>query len=273
MRIRRPIALILSAALAAGALTGCSWEDFLEWLNSSSSSSPSSQPDSSSSQPDSSSSQVVTDDPSTWPHGDNGQLVAPDTLDALPNNIKNYITGDITGIDLSATQITTIDSNAFLLCGNLQTVTLPNSVGTIERDAFWCCTNLTSINLGDTGIKAIENQTFSLCTSLKTVILPATLKKIGDIAFQGTGLTDLFFTGDVVPTIVKEDFNQMGAFREVDASKNNLTIYYPDTWDEEKIEDLKKKIAASGMIGTPNYSADSPATTSPLLDAARLFGL
>ena len=34
MRIRRPIAFILSAALAAGALTGCSWEEFLEWLNS-----------------------------------------------------------------------------------------------------------------------------------------------------------------------------------------------------------------------------------------------
>ena len=36
MRLRRPIAFILSAALAAGALTGCSWEEFLEWLNRSS---------------------------------------------------------------------------------------------------------------------------------------------------------------------------------------------------------------------------------------------
>lgn len=97
----------------------------------------------------------------------------------------------------------------------------------------------------------------------------------GDIAFQGTGLTNLFFTGDVVPTIVKEDSDQMGAFRNVDATK--LTIHYPSTWTSVQIEDLKQKIADSGMKNVddthPAYEKGSPTVTPSLLDAARLFGL
>ena len=170
--------------------------------------------------------------------------------------------------------LTTIGINAFTNCTSLETVTLPSSVGTIGSSAFHICTSLTSINLGDTGIEAIEDQTFSLCTSLKTVILPANLKRIGGIAFQSTGLTDLFFTGDVVPTIVEEDYDQMGAFRNVDASKNNLTIHYPSSWEgTDKPQELKDAIKESGMTGEPTYLADSPPATPSLLDAARLFGL
>ena len=209
MRIRRPIALILSAALAAGALTGCSWEDFLEWLNSSSSSSPSSQPDSSSSQPDSSSSQVVTDNPSTWPRGDNGQLVAPEELTELTATIIEYIhNNSITALDLSKTQLksigdrafsgcdslisidlpdglTTIDNNAFDSCKNLKTVTLPSSVTTIGSYAFQGCTGLTSINLsGCANLTTIGDNAFYNCSTLKEIILPEKLTTIKAGAFQ-----------------------------------------------------------------------------------------
>ena len=63
----------------------------------------------------------------------------------------------------------------------------------------------------------------------------------------------------------------MGAFWGVDAAK--LTIYYPSTWNDTKIQELKDAILASGMKGTPNYSAGSPPAALSLLDAARLFGL
>ncbi|OUN74527.1 hypothetical protein B5G12_05145 [Faecalibacterium sp. An58] len=65
----------------------------------------------------------------------------------------------------------------------------------------------------------------------------------------------------------------MGAFRNVDASKNNLTIHYPNSWGNDNLQKLKDEIKESGMTGKPNYSADSPTVTPSLLDAARLFGL
>ena len=198
------------------------------------------------------------------------EIILPDGLTTIGNSAFWGCTS-LTSINLEDTAVKTIDSNAFFDCSSLKTVTLPRTVTEIADNAFWYCDNLTSINLGDTGIEAIEDQTFSLCTSLKTVILPATLKSIGGIAFQSTGLTKLFFTGDVVPTIVEEGYDQMGAFRNVDATK--LTIYYPSTWTPEQIKDLEQKIAASGMKGEPAYEKGSPPATLSLLDAARLFGL
>ena len=187
---------------------------------------------------------------------------------------------NLTSINLEDTEVKTIGNNAFSDCSSLKTVTLPSSVGTIGSSAFHICTSLTSINLGDTGIEAIEDQTFSLCTSLKTVILPATLKSIGGIAFQSTGLTNLFFTGEAVPTIVEEGSDQMGAFRNVDASKNNLTIHYPSSWEEtNKLQELKDAIKESGMENVnidnnvPKFESYTDLPTPSLLDAARLFGL
>ena len=95
--------------------------------------------------------------------------------------------GDITGIDLSATQITeignsafygctslesitlpegltTIGNNAFTNCTSLETVTLPRTVTEIASSAFWGCTNLTSINLEVTKIKTIGINTLNECT-------------------------------------------------------------------------------------------------------------
>ena len=245
--------------------------------------SPSSQPDSSSSQPDSSSSQVVTDDPSTWPRDTNSNLVAPSSLTTLPDDIGSYITGDITGIDLSATQITTIGNGAFLFCENLQTVTLPNSVGTIGSGAFWDCSNLTKINLEDTGITEILNDTFTSCERLATVILPSKLTSIGYGAFQScTGLTHLYFTSGEVPEIAKNSeigIVTVGAFRGVDANKNNLTIHYPNSWGNDNLQKLKDEIKESGMENvningnTPKFESYTTLPTLSLLDAARLFGL
>ena len=222
MRIRRPIALILSAALAAGALTGCSWEEF--WSGSTAPPAvllpapparpagpittttttaaplpPAALPPASRTVLPVSRTAPPARSLRTIPaHGrvtQNSNLVAPSSLTTLPDDIGSYITGDITGIDLSATQITTIGNGAFLFCENLQTVTLPNSVGTIGSGAFWDCSNLTKINLEDTGITEILNDTFTSCERLATVILPSKLTSIGYGAFQScTGLTHLYFT-------------------------------------------------------------------------------
>ena len=207
------------------------------------------------------------------------EIILPKTLTTIKASAFQSCS-NLTSINLEDTEVKTIENNAFSDCTSLETVTLPRTVTEIANSVFWGCTNLTSIHLEVTKIDTIELQTFSLCTSLKTVILPATLKSIGGIAFQSTGLTDLFFTGEAVPTIAKEDFDQMGAFREVDASKNNLTIYYPSSWEgTDKPQELKDAIEKSGMKNVdidnnvPKFESYTTLPTLSLLDAARLFGL
>ena len=93
---------------------------------------------------------IVEGDPNTWPLDDQNNLVAPDTLKALPSNIKDYITGDITGIDLSGcTELTTIDYQAFSGCDGLTSIDLSDctSLTTIGQSAFEDCSKLTSITL------------------------------------------------------------------------------------------------------------------------------
>lgn len=72
----------------------------------------------------------------------------------------------------------------------------------------------------------------------------------------------------------------MGAFWGVDASKNNLTIHYPSSWEgTNKPQKLKDAIQASGMKNVdidnnvPKFESYTALPTPSLLDAARLFGL
>ena len=191
---------------------------------------------------------------------------------------------NLTSINLEDTKVKTIENNAFTDCTSLETVTLPNTVTKIANSAFWGCTSLTSINLGDTKIETIGTNTLNECTSLANVILPDTGRRIETAAFQScTGLTDLFFTSATVPEIVeKSDTGTVtaGAFLDVDASKNNLTIHYPSSWEgTDKPQKLKDAIEKSGMKNVdidnnvPKFESYTTLPTLSLLDAARLFGL
>ena len=61
-----------------------------------------------------------------------------------------------------------IAENAFYNCNMLTSVTIPDSVTSIDYGAFKNCTSLTSITLGD-GVTTIESYAFSGCGELKKV--------------------------------------------------------------------------------------------------------
>lgn len=108
---------------------------------------------------------------------------------------KNY--GDhieIANCDVSATDIeipveidgvpvTVIGENAFRYCGNLTSVTIPDSVASIGKQAFSSCSALTSIEIPDS-ITIIEEDTFFGCKSLKSLTIPKSVAEIGYCAFS-----------------------------------------------------------------------------------------
>ncbi len=75
-----------------------------------------------------------------------------------------------------------IGSHAFEGCTGLTSVTIPNSVTTIEYGAFSGCSGLTSVTIPNS-VSSIGDSAFSGCSSLTSVTIPNSVSSIGDSAF------------------------------------------------------------------------------------------
>ena len=111
-------------------------------------------------------------------------------------------TGTVTDCDYSVTEavipekiggvaVTSIGEGAFQSCGELTTVSIPESVTRIGQDAFFWCGSLTSVTIPG-GVSRIESRTFTGCASLAEIKLPGNATFIGSLAFSGcTALTSV----------------------------------------------------------------------------------
>ena len=75
-----------------------------------------------------------------------------------------------------------IDEFAFYLCPKLKKVDMSKNIKKIGSHAFYGCTSLESIALPE-GLQFIDMYAFDNCDSLKTVEIPASLLNIGEYAF------------------------------------------------------------------------------------------
>ena len=66
---------------------------------------------------------------------------------------------------------------------NIESIVIPDSVTTIEYDAFKECTSLKSVTLPDS-ITTIESGTFYACTALTDIAIPDSVTEIGSSAFS-----------------------------------------------------------------------------------------
>ncbi len=80
---------------------------------------------------------------------------------------------------------TKIRSYAFYGNTTLVSITIPNNVTQIGRDAFYHCINLESVLLGnESKLETISTEAFQQCSNLTNISLPETLTTIGSYAFQ-----------------------------------------------------------------------------------------
>ena len=86
--------------------------------------------------------------------------------------------------------VTSIGENTFKDCINLNSVTLPNGIASIEYRAFFNCTGLTNVNIPNT-VTSIGDRSFYNCTSLTGITIPDSVTTIGDESFFNTGITSI----------------------------------------------------------------------------------
>ena len=92
----------------------------------------------------------------------------------------------------STYSVTSIGTTAFYNNSSILSVTIPTSLKTIGRYAFFGCGGLRSLQLAE-GIESIGSCAFQDCVSLISVTLPTTVTQVGANAFQGC--TSLAYVG------------------------------------------------------------------------------
>ena len=101
-------------------------------------------------------------------------------------------------------KLKTIGSSTFSNCSKLQSITIPESVTTLETQVFYCCTQLKSITIPE-GVAFMGSGLFIGCTNLQTVIFEGSkLTSIGSYTFQScNSLTSI---------VIPEGVTEIGAY-------------------------------------------------------------
>lgn len=126
-------------------------------------------------------------------------------VEAVPENVTRA------RVDPS---VTSIHSEAFQNCLNLQEVQLSEGLLTVESRAFRNCQSLKKLSIPST-VKDIGSQAFEGCVQLEAVVLPEGLLKLGRRAFLSCRSLQRFNVPPRVQTIESETFCSCSGLMEV----------------------------------------------------------
>ncbi len=151
--------------------------------------------------------------------------------DAVTKRVEVTINTDYTGDAVIPTtvtdngvtyRVTGIGDAAFRNCTGLTSVSIPNSVESIEPLAFTACTSLASVNIPDS-VTDIGAFAFHGCTGLNSIVIPNSITKIKQDAFSNSGLTSMIIP-DSVTSIERLAFSDCEALASVDIPNSVMDI-------------------------------------------------
>ena len=129
--------------------------------------------------------------------------------------------------------VTTIDEEAFYSCPDLNgSLTLPNSLKTIGNRAFWYCYSLKGDLIIPNSVTTIGDDAFYLCSGFTgNLTLPNSVTTIGKFAFDScSGFTGNLIIPNPVTTIRQYTFRGCSGFTNLKLSEN-LTVISDNAFD------------------------------------------
>lgn len=122
--------------------------------------------------------------------------------------------------------VQTIETNAFYNATNLTSIILPSNLKRINRAAFYNCSNLESIIINE-GVETIEDDVFSSCTSLASITFPSTLTHLGSRIFNDCqSLTSIDLSKTKITTLEKNSFEILNSLQSLFLPSTLTTIKY-----------------------------------------------
>ena len=98
------------------------------------------------------------------------------------NDVRKAMNKNITKVILK--NISIIEENAFKNCKYMKLISIPSSVKSIGRSAFYNCPKLESVSFEkESKLTEINNSVFKHCRELKSISVPSSVKSIGRSAF------------------------------------------------------------------------------------------
>lgn len=120
--------------------------------------------------------------------------------------------------------ITAIDDNAFTNCGNIKTLTIPDTVTSIGANAFASCEALREIRL-PSKIKSISKGMFAGCIKLEKVDIPDSVDTIGSYAFYNCSMLKEVILPGQLNTIEPMAFSECSSIENIDASECSSYVF------------------------------------------------
>ncbi|MCM1336941.1 MAG: leucine-rich repeat domain-containing protein [Candidatus Amulumruptor caecigallinarius] len=109
--------------------------------------------------------------------------------------------------------VTGIQPMVFLLCENITSINVPNTIQTIGYAAFDVCSNLESVYISDG--PTVAESWFRSCRSLKSVRLPATLAKSNGNNFKDCSSLESIQLPKSLSNIGREEFKNCTSLKEI----------------------------------------------------------
>jgi hypothetical protein len=128
-------------------------------------------------------------------------LIIPDTISGFP--------------------VTVIGDQAFSGDFNLESVTIPSSVLSIEHGAFNECSSLANVIMSD-GVTNIGASAFVFCTSLTNLVIPDSVTTIGSQVFYDCSSLTNILLGSNVTTIASDAFYGSIGLQTINVNSNSL---------------------------------------------------
>lgn len=131
--------------------------------------------------------------------------------------------------------VVAIDDNAFWGCGELTSVTMPNTITSIGDRAFYNCMQLSNVSFSNS-VRTIGIEAFNFCRALKHIVLPASVTNIAAGAFRYSGaLISIRCLGYTPPIIDSTTFLNVPKSTPVTVPNGTAETYQAAQWWSEFI--------------------------------------